>query len=703
MTAADGWTATLCPYCGVGCGLLVKIEGGRVARVKGDPAHPANRGDVCAKAVHLPPTLRTDDRLLVPQLRTRRDAPRRRVPWELALQFTAGRIREIVEDSGPDAVAFYASGQLLTEEYYVASKLAKGFVGTNNFDTNSRLCMASAAVGYARSFGADGPPCSFEDLEHADCFLIVGSNTADCHPIAFKRLRKRKLEDPDGVSVIVVDPRWTETADLADLHLPLRPGSDVALLNAMLHVLVEERRLDQAWIDSHTTGWEDVRRTVAAYTPERAAALTGLSAGIIVAAALRFGAARAALTLWSMGVNQSHLGTDKNAAILNLHLATGQIGRPGAGPFSLTGQPNAMGGRETGGLAHLLPGYRLVSDAGARAVVERHWDVAPGRIAAAPGLSALEMFEAAARGDIRALWIVCTNPAASMPDTDLVEKALRQAELVVVQDAYHPTETTAFADVLLPAAQWPEKDGVMTSSERRLTYLPQLVDAPGEALPDVEIFTRFAAEMGWKASFPTARAADVFDEFVALTKGTPCDYAGVSHERLIAEGSLQWPVPDPEHAGTTRLYVDGRFPTSDGRARFITVEHAEPVEPVDARFPLTLTTGRVRDHWHTLTRTGKAPALVSRTPEPLLELHPRDARTVDVADGDFVEITSRRGMAIAQCRVTETIRAGTCFLPFHWGRRLGFWKSANNLTLSARDPLSAQPELKACAVRIRKL
>jgi anaerobic selenocysteine-containing dehydrogenase len=703
MPSPDGWTATLCPYCGVGCGLLVKVEGGRVARVKGDPAHPANRGDVCAKAVHLPPTLRTDDRLLAPQLRGRRDAPRRRVPWELALQFTAGRIREIVEDHGPDAVAFYASGQLLTEEYYVASKLAKGFVGTNNFDTNSRLCMASAAAGYARSFGADGPPCSFEDFERTDCVLIVGSNTADCHPIAFKRLRKRKLEDPDGVSVIVVDPRWTETADLADLHLPLRPGSDVALLNAMLHVLVEDRRLDQAWIDAHTTGWDDVRRTVAGYTPERAAALTGLSAGIIVATALRFGAARAALTLWSMGVNQSHLGTDKNAAILNLHLATGQIGRPGAGPFSLTGQPNAMGGRETGGLAHLLPGYRLVSDARGRAAVERHWDVAPGTIAAAPGLSALEMFEAAARGEIRALWVVCTNPAASMPDTDLVEKALRQAELVVVQDAYHPTETTAFADVLLPAAQWPEKDGVMTSSERRLTYLPQLVDPPGEALPDVEIFTRFAAEMGWKASFPTARAADIFDEFAALTKDTPSDYAGVSHARLMAEGSLQWPVPDAEHGGTTRLYEDGRFPTPDGRARFVAVEHAEPVEPADARFPLTLTTGRVRDHWHTLTRTGKASALVSRTPEPLLELHPRDARAVDVVDGDFVEITSRRGMAIAQCRVTETIRAGTCFLPFHWGRRLGFWKSANNLTLSARDPLSAQPELKACAVRIRKL
>jgi anaerobic selenocysteine-containing dehydrogenase len=699
----DGWTATLCPYCGVGCGVLVRVEDGRVTRVKGDPTHPANHGDICAKAVHLPPTLRTDDRLLYPQLRMRRDTALQRVPWDLALRHTAERIREIVDTHGPDAVAFYASGQLLSEEYYVANKLAKGFVGTNNFDTNSRLCMASAAVGYARSLGADGPPCSYEDLDHADCVLLIGSNTADCHPIVFKRLRRRKLADPEGVSVIVVDPRWTETADLADLHLPLRPGSDVALLNAMLHVLVNERVIDRAWIAAHTAGWDDVERVVAAYPPERAAVLTGLSAGIIVSTALRFGAARAALTLWSMGVNQSGAGTDKNAAILNLHLATGQIGRAGAGPFSLTGQPNAMGGRETGGLAHLLPGYRHVGDAAARTVVEAHWGVAPGTIRARPGLSALEMFEAAARGDVRALWIVCTNPAASMPDLDLVEKALRQTELVIVQDAYHPTETSVFADVLLPAAQWPEKDGVMTSSERRLTYLPKLIAPPGEALPDAEIFTRFAAEMGWKASFPSARSEELFAELASLTAGTPCDYSGASHARLRVEGPLQWPVPRGDHPGTERLYTDGRFPNADARARFVAVEHRGPVEEPDAAFPLTLTTGRVRDHWHTLTRTGKAPALRTRTPEPLLELHPRDARAAGVADGDFVEITSRRGKAVAQCRVTETIRAGTCFLPFHWGRRLGFWKSANNLTLSARDPLSFQPELKACAVRLRRL
>ena len=697
------WRSTMCPYCGVGCGLLVQVRDGRVTKVKGDPAHPASLGDLCAKAVHLPPALMTTDRLLHPQIRRRRDGELERAPWELALRFTAERMREIVDAHGPDAVAFYASGQLLTEEYYLASKLSRGFVGTNNFDTNSRLCMASAAAGYARSLGMDGPPASYADIDLADCFLLIGTNTADCHPVTFKRLRRRKLQAPDDVTVIVVDPRWTETADLADLHLSLRPGSDIALLSSMLHVLWREGLIDSRFVAERTTGWDGLRAVIEGYPPARGAALTGLSPDAIVTAALRFGRARAALSLWSMGINQSHIGTDKNAAIINLHLATGQIGRPGAGPFSLTGQPNAMGGRETGGLAHLLPGYRLVADADARAAVERHWAIPAGRLPSAPGRSALEIFEGLARGEVRAVWILCTNPAASMPDLDLVEKALRQADLVIVQDAYHPTETTRFADVLLPAAQWPEKDGVMTSSERRLTYLPKLVDPPGEALPDAVILTRFAHEMGWKESFACGSTAEIFGEFAALTAGRPCDYSGVSHARLRADGPLQWPVPASDHAGTPRLYADGRFPTPDGRARFIAVEHAEPLEAPDASFPLTLTTGRVRDHWHTLTRTGKSPALVGRTPEPILEVNLVDARHAGIQDGDFVEIASRRGKALAQCRVSAAIREGTCFLPFHWGRQTGFYKCANNLTLSGRDPVSQQPELKACAVRLRRI
>jgi anaerobic selenocysteine-containing dehydrogenase len=702
-TSADTWRRTLCPYCGVGCGLLVQIEDGAVKRVKGDPEHPSSRGDVCAKAVHLPPALSAPDRLLYPQIRSRRDAELARVPWELAVRFVADRIRETVAAHGPDAVAFYGSGQLLTEEYYVASKLAKGFLGTNNFDTNSRLCMASAAVGYARSLGSDGPPCTYDDIDAADCFFLIGTNTAECHPVTWKRIRKRKLAAPDDVAVIVADPRWTETADIADLHLSLQPGTDIALLNAMLHVLWQERLLDRAFIEARTCGWTELEPIIARYPPARAADLTGLSADIIVNAALRFGRAAAAMTLWSMGINQSHIGTDKNAAILNLHLATGQIARPGTGPFSLTGQPNAMGGRETGGLAHLLPGYRQVIDPTARAAVEQHWGVPPGRIAPTPGRSALEIFEGLLEGSVRAIWILCTNPAASMPDLDLVEKALRQADLVIVQDAYHPTETTRFADVLLPAAQWPEKDGVMTNSERRLTHLPKLVEPPGEALPDAVIIARVASELGFKDEFSYRSAAEIFDEFAALTASTVCDYSGASHARLVAEGPLQWPIPDPSHPGTPRLYGTGRFPTPDGRARLVAVEHDPLVEPPDNHYPLTLTTGRVRDHWHTLTRTAKSPALIARTREPILEMHLRDARRAGVRDGDFVEITSRRGKAVAQARVGETIREGTCFLPFHWGRHWGFYKAANNLTLAVRDSISKQPELKACAVRVRAL
>ena len=703
MSEPATWHKSLCPYCGVGCGLLVRVEGGAVTRTKGDPEHPANWGDICAKAVHLPPALRTPDRLLHPQLRERRDVPLTRVPWEMALRVAAERLRAITAAHGPDAFAFYGSGQLLTEEYYVASKLAKGFLGTNNFDTNSRLCMASAAAGYTRSLGVDGPPVAYEDLERADGFFLIGTNTAACHPILFKRIRKRKLAAPDDVRVIVADPRMTETADIADLYLPLRPGSDIALLHGMLHVLWRDGALDPAFIAAHTSGWEALRAVVERWPPERAGAVTGLPRDRIVGAARAFGRARAALTLWSMGINQSHVGTDKNAAIINLHLATGQIGRPGAGPLALTGQPNAMGGRETGGLAHLLPGYRAVADPAAREVVERHWGVPAGRIAPAPGRSALEIFDGLATGAVRAIWILCTNPAASMPALDLVESALIRAELVIVQDAYHPTETTRLADILLPAAQWPEKDGVMTNSERRLTYLPKLVEPPGEALPDAVIISRFAREMGFKDAFPYETAAEIFDEFAALTAGSRCDYSGVSHRRLREQGPLQWPVPAPDHPGTPRLYTEGVFATPDGRARFVAIEHDEPVEPADAGFPLTLTTGRVSDHWHTLTRTGHSPALMRRTPEPILEINPRDARWAQVSDGEMVEIISRRGTAAAQARVTGTIREGTCFLPFHWGRRLGFYKAANNLTLGARDPLSHQPELKACAVRVRSL
>ena len=699
----ERWEKSYCPYCGVGCGLLAGMKNGAVAKIKGDSEHPSSRGDLCLKAVYLPETLRTDDRLLYPQIRSCQDGPFKRATWDQTFKYLGKRFRQIIDDHGPDAVAFYGSGQLTTEEYYVGNKLAKGFLGSNNFDTNSRLCMASAAVGYKTSLGSDGPPNSYADIDEANCFLLIGTNTADCHPVTFKRIKQRKLRDPDKVMIIAVDPRRTETADFADLHLPIRPGTDIALLNAMLHVLIEQDLLDANFIAQHTNGFAELKETVKKYSPKVAEQICGVPACLIVEAALIFGRAKSAMSLWSMGVNQSAVGVHKNNAIHNLHLATGKIGKPGSGPFSLTGQPNAMGGREVGGMAHLLPGYRSVENARHRDEVERFWGLPFGSISPRPGLAALEQFEALATGKLKAIWILCTNPAVSAPDIDVIEKALRQAELVVVQDAYHPTATTKFAHVILPAAQWSEKEGVMTNSERRITYMPKLAEPPGEALPDWRILTLFARTMGFADGFPYESSEEIFAEFAALTENTLCDCSGASYARLKTAGPLQWPISNSHPDGTVRLYEGQKFPTADGKANLIAVEHAGPVESVDDEYPLLLTTGRLKVHWHTMTRTGKVEVLRKTSPEPILDIHRADARHYGIHDADFVEVISRRGKVMVQCRVTEEIPHGVCFLPFHWGREHGFFKAANNLTISARDPVSRQPELKACAVRVRKV
>ena len=495
------WVKTYCPYCGVGCGLLAGMRSGSVAKIKGDPDHPSSLGDLCLKAVYLPETLSTPDRLLYPQMRRCQDGPFTRVSWDTAIKFLAQRFRDIIGEHGRDAVAFYGSGQLTTEEYYVGNKLAKGFLGTNNFDTNSRLCMASAAAGYQASFGSDGPPACYADIDVADCFFLIGTNTADCHPVIFKRIKRRKMADPDKVMIIAVDPRRTETADFADLHLPIRPGTDIALLNSMLYVMLEENLIDRDFVARHADGFAELLKVIKKYPPRVAEEICGVPECLIVEAALIFGKAKRPLSLWSMGVNQSTVGVHKNNAIHNLHLATGKIGKPGCGPFSLTGQPNAMGGREVGGLSHLLPGYRSVQDAKQREEVARFWGVPYDGISPHPGLSALEQFEALATGKLKAIWILCTNPAVSAPDTDLIEKALRQAELVVVQDAYHPTATSRLAHVVLPAAQWSEKEGVMTNSERRISYMPKLARAAGRSAPGLADSYPFCAGNGLQRSF----------------------------------------------------------------------------------------------------------------------------------------------------------------------------------------------------------
>ena len=694
------WNKSVCPYCGVGCGVLVGSKEGRVLRVRGDPNHPANFGLLCGKGATLPQMVHTPDRLAHPLMRATRTSELTQASWDDALARIAAHWHRIIRDHGPDAVAFYISGQMFTEDYYVVNKFAKGFLGTNNVDSNSRLCMASAVSGYVTSLGADAPPGCYADIELADCFFLIGTNTAACHPVTFERIRRRKLAAPTRVKVIVADPRRTRTADIADLYLPIQPGTDVALLNAMLHVLTQEQLIDPRFIERHTAGWDALQTIIEHYPPDRAAGICGVEADQIREAALIFGRARAAMSFWSMGLNQSTHGTAKNNCVINLHLATGQIGRPGAGPFSLTGQPNAMGGRETGGLAHLLPGHRVVANATDRRDAEQLWGLPAGRIAPIPGLSAVELFAALAEGRVKSVWVLCTNPMVSLPNLAVVRAALAKAELVIVNDIYHPTETTQLADVVLPAAQWSERDGTVTNSERCISYLEKAVDPPGEALPDWQIICRFANRFGVGDAFAFQRAEEVYEEYKTFTRGRDLDIGGVTYERL-KQGSIQWPCPTLNHRSTMRRYTDGVFAHPDGKAQFLAHAYEEPAERTDAQFPMILTTGRVRDQWHTMTRTGKIPVLMKKEPEPFVELNPADATRLGILQGDLITVRSRRGSARAAGRITPAIKLGTCFMPFHWGSLRGE-ASVNQATIEAFDPVSKQPELKFCAVRIEK-
>ncbi|MGD9735008.1 MAG: molybdopterin-dependent oxidoreductase [Solirubrobacterales bacterium] len=699
----DRWIAarvhTSCPYCGVGCGLIASADDGRLTAVAGDPIHPVNHGRTCPKPLELASAVHAGDRATAPLIRERRDVRFRETSWEQAIGSVAGRLREIFAEHGPEAIAFYISGQLLTEDYYVVNKLAKGFLGTNNVDSNSRLCMSSAVAGYSGAFGFDGPPPAYADIGLADCLLLLGTNTAACHPIVWSRIRERRAE---GACVICVDPRETQTARESTLHLPVRPGTDLALLSAMLHVIDAEGLVDEGFVRRSTSNWEETRDVAREWPPQRAAEVCGVEAGLIEEAARRFGAGPRSMALWSMGANQSRVGTLKNRGLINLCLATGQVGRPGTGPLSLTGQPNAMGGRETGGLSHLLPGYRRVDRPEDRADMERHWGIEPGAISPQPGRAAVDLFGALERGEVKAVWVVATNPAVSLPDSGAARAALERAELVVVQDAHHPTETSALADLVLPAAAWPEKQGTMTNSERRVSLVRRLLDPPGVALPDWEIFARLARELGFAKDFAWSGPEEVFAEFAACTAGRPCDLSGISHARLATEGSLQWPCRSPYSAGTERLYETGTFPTPDGRARFAPTPQAGPAEEPDGDYPLILTSGRLAEHWHTMSRTGKSKRLTQAAGEPLLELNPADAERLGLHEGERARVVSRRGEAVMRVALRAGIREGVAFAPFHWGARhapAGAGQ-ANALTIPAVDPQSKQPELKAAAVRV---
>jgi len=708
-------TRSTCCYCGVGCGVIIEHDGTRITGVQGDPEHPANFGKLCSKgsALHLtaqPAAQRY--RAAHPLVRPARDLPFERATWDETLDSLADRFAACIRAHGPDSVAFYVSGQLLTEDYYVFNKLAKGLVGTNNIDTNSRLCMSSAVTGYKATLGADAPPACYEDIDHADLIFIAGSNAAWAHPVLFRRIEAAKERNP-ALRVVVVDPRRTATADFADLHLAIEPGTDVALFHGLLHVLLWEEWIDASYISAHTSGFADLKRRVREYTPAEVAGICGIRAEDLMTAARWFGEANAVLSLYCQGLNQSSSGTAKNAALINLHLATGQIGRRGAGPFSLTGQPNAMGGREVGGMATLMSGHRELGNAQHRAEVAALWGI--DRVPETPGKTAVEMFASLAAGDIRMIWIACTNPAQSMPDQAAVRAGLRRAELVVLQEAYVDTETATFADILLPATAWGEKEGTVTNSERRISRVRSAVPGPGEARDDWSIAVDFARRLEARLQpqylartptlFPYSSPDEIFREHAATTAGRDLDITGLSYAVLDARGPQQWPFPTGASCGRKRLYADGAFATADGRARFADVPYVPVSEKVDARYPFRLNTGRLRDQWHGMSRTGTVAQLFQNAGEPSLQLHASDLARRGLHAGELVRVESKRGHIVVAVEASADLKPGHAFLPMHWGSgSLGGdgGLGINALTTPACCPVSFQPELKHAAVRVTK-
>jgi len=721
-------TRSTCPYCGVGCGVIIESSANQITGVRGDPDHPANFGRLCTKGatLHLTAsnTVTLQTRLLQPLQRLQRGGPPQALAWDFALDLATQRFAQVITDHGPDAVGFYISGQLLTEDYYVFNKLAKGLIGTNNIDSNSRLCMSSAVAGYKQSLGADAPPNCYDDVHHASTIFIVGSNTAYAHPILFRRIEDARKANP-SLKIIVVDPRRTDTADIADLFLPILPGTDVMLFNGMLHIMLWEGWVDVAYIARHTNGFDALKAIVRDCTPELVAQICGISKDSLLTATRLFAglgephsqnAQRTpTLSLYCQGLNQSSSGTAKNTALINLHLATGQIGKPGAGPFSLTGQPNAMGGRETGGMANLMSGHRDLSNPLHRAEVAALWGVAsvPDR----PGKTAVEMFQAAADGEIKALWIACTNPAQSLPDQATVRRALERAEFVVVQEAFATTATCQFADLLLPASTWGEKEGTVTNSERRISRVRAAVSPAGSARHDWAIATEFGQRLAQRLGqsdlgqqlFAYTSPESVWNEHRESTRGQDLDITGMSYP-MLESAPQQWPLPEGQHTGKVRLYEDGVFPTPNGRARFIANVYKPVASPRQARWPFSLTTGRLRDQWHGMSRTGVLGRLFGHASEPMLALHPQDMARLSLQPGNLAHVSSPQGAILVPVQSSAEVALNQAFMAMHWGEEFLSGTTAtgerlagvNTLTTPIFCPDSKQPEFKHTAVKIVK-
>lgn len=691
---------TTCCYCGVGCGMVVSKDRNGKLLVEGDKNHPVNKGMLCSKGMNLHYTVMdTSDRLLYPEIRYHKNQVRQRVSWETAMERTAAVFKTLIHKYGPDSVAIYASGQCLTEEYYVLNKLMKGFIGSNNLDTNSRLCMSSAVMGYKLSLGEDVVPVSYEDIELADCLFVAGANPAWCHPILWRRVEAAREANPN-LKIIVSDPRKTQTCSLANVHLQLNPGTDIVLHHAIGRCLIEQGDINTDFITNHSEGFEKYASVVMERSVTEAAMICGVDERDIRLTASYIGNSKGFITMWTMGLNQSVVGVNKNLSLINLNLITGHIGKPGSGPFSLTGQPNAMGGREVGGLSNLLPAHRNLLLAEDRAYVEKFWG--SGQIAPKPGLTATEMFDALNNDTLKAIWIICTNPLISLPDVRVAEAGLKKAKFVVVQDISNKIETLPYADVVFPAAAWAEKEGTMTNSERRISYLEKGVDAPGEALPDSEIVCRFAKAMGYHG-FDYPGAGEIYAEHCALTEGTHIDISGLSYDILKEKRSVQWPYPKgATDNGTARLFEDKKFYTNSMRAIIHTVSDSNESELLTPDFPLILTTGRIRDQWHTRSKTGKVNKLNQHISETFLEINPEDAFVRSISDGQLVDITNGRGNVRVKAKYSEGIKQGVVFLPMHWGKILNNdLNRANNLTNQLIDPISKEPDFKFSAVQVK--
>jgi assimilatory nitrate reductase catalytic subunit len=713
-------TLTTCPYCGVGCGVRATPAADGSVAIAGDETHPANAGKLCVKGAALGETIDLQGRLLYPKIRTRKTkkSKLRRISWDKALDAVADGLRGVIERHGPDAVALYVSGQLLTEDYYVANKLMKGYIGSANIDTNSRLCMSSAVAGHKRAFGADLVPLCYDDLERADMVVLVGSNTAWCHPILFQRIMQAKLDRPD-MKLVVIDPRRTATCEQADMHLPVKSGTDVWLFNGLLSYLDRNGMANREFLANHTNGCQDALAAaeIDCADPAAVAEICGIALPDLLDFYQQFSVTAKVITAFSQGVNQSSAGTDKVNSIINCHLLTGRIGQPGMGPFSITGQPNAMGGREVGGLANMLAAHMDLDQPAHRDTVQTFWD--SPHIADRPGLKAVDLFQAIEAGRIKAVWIISTNPVVSLPDADQVQRALLKCELVVCQDIIEDTDTNAFAHILLPAQGWGEKDGTVTNSERRISRQRSFLTPPGDTRPDWQIICQVAQRMGF-SGFDFDAVHQVFDEHARLSAyrngQNKDDTAGITRRIFNLDGltgmdraqfdglqPIQWPVsrrPSGSAEGTVRLFSDGRYAHADGKARLIPTAPRAPQNAADADYPLILNTGRMRDQWHTMTRTGKSARLADHTPEPFIDLHAQDALLYGVKAGQLARIATRWGAMVARVQTSGGIARGSLFVPIHWNRQTASDARVGGLVNPVVDPISGEPEFKHTPVRI---